>query len=48
MKHKLQQQKSNIPRISSCDTRWRLSVLFVEGHLIPPGGPKVFPHLLQC
>jgi len=20
----------------------------VEGHLIPPGGPKVFPHLLQC
>ena len=21
--------------------------LHVEGHLIPPGGPKVFPHLLQ-
>jgi len=20
----------------------------VEGHLIPPGGPKVFPHLVQC
>jgi len=29
MKHKLQQQKSNIPRISSCDTRWRLSVLLL-------------------
>lgn len=29
MKHKLQHQKPNIPRISSCDTRCRLSVLLL-------------------
>ena len=37
-----------LPHNQTTYTIGALRRINVEGHFIPPGGPKVFPHLVQC